>query len=67
MRFTLVFMPDIVPLVKLFGYKSRLLSVTSVIELTGQGARNIVPVEECYKVLQSLSYYRRGMIDKQES
>ena len=67
MRFTLGIMPDIVPLVKLFGYTSRHLSVTSVIEQTGQGPRNIVPVEESYNLLQSFSSYRRRMINKQES
>ena len=67
MRFEFGFVPDIVTLVKLFGYKSRRLSVTSVMELTGQGAKNIVPVEECYNLLQPIGSYRRGMIDTQVS
>ena len=57
--------PFVVPFLKLFGHETRRRPVSSVVEATGHGLMDVVPVEECYDLLQSVGPYGQGTIYKQ--
>ena len=65
-RFTLVCVQDMVPLVKLFEHESRRLSVANVIELIDQILRNVIAIQEINNSNQSPGSYCTWVIVKQK-